>query len=126
MMNHEDRAHVIGIVDDDRRVVESIGNLLESAGYGIRLYDSGEAFLQAGAMKDIDLLVCDIRMPGMDGIELLRRVGLERPQLPVILITACSELDLTRIRGTNHRGIFRKPIDGTALIEAIEAALKPI
>lgn len=77
-------------------------------------------------MKDIDLLVCDIRMPGMDGMELLRRVGLERPHLPVILITACSELDLTRVAGTNHRGIFRKPIDGTALIEAIEAAIEPI
>ena len=126
MMNYEDRTHVIGIVDDDRRVVESVGNLLESAGYGVRLFDSGEAFLQAGAMKDIDLLVCDIRMPGIGGMELLRRVGLERPHLPVILITACSELDLTRVAGTNHRGIFRKPIAETALIEAIEAATKPI
>jgi len=126
MMNTEERACVIGIVDDDRRVVESVWNLLESAGYDVRLFDSGEGFLQAGAINDIDLLICDIRMPGMDGTELLRRLARERPRLPVILITACSDLDLTRIQGSNNRGVFRKPIDGTALIEAISAAIASV
>lgn len=123
-MNTEERAYIIGIVDDDRRVVESLGNLLESAGYCVRLFESGEVFLQTDGMNGIDALVCDIRMPGVDGIELLRRVGLKRPQLPVILITACGDIDLSKIRGTNYRGTFCKPIDATAFIEAIASALK--
>lgn len=123
-MNTEERAYIIGIVDDDRRVVESLGNLLESAGYYVRLFESGAVFLQTDGMNGIDALVCDIRMPGVDGIELLQRVGLKRPQLPVILITACGDVDPMKIRGANYRGTFRKPIDATAFIEAIASALK--
>src|SRR5690242_1394125 len=123
-MNMEARAYVVGIVDDDQRVLESVGNLVESAGHSVRLFDSGEAFLQDDAMNGIDVLICDIRMPGMDGVELLRRVGIERPQLPVILITACSDVDLTRVRMSHNGGIFRKPIDAAALIEAIASVLE--
>jgi len=123
-MNTEGRPYMIGIVDDDRRVLESVGNLLESTGYDVHLFDSGEAFLDADVIGRIDALICDIRMPGMDGITLVQRVGMERPHLPVMLITACSDVDLTAIRGVNYRGIFRKPIDAAALIEAIAASLK--
>src|SRR5882724_12328892 len=67
---------VIAIVDDDQRLRESLGNLLESAGYSVRLFDSAEALLKADAVNRIDVLISDIRMPGMDGIELQRRVGI--------------------------------------------------
>src|SRR6185437_16955695 len=124
-MNSPEWPYIIGIVDDDPRVLASLGNLLESTGYGVRLFDSGKAFLHAGAIDGIDALVCDIRMPGMDGIALLQRVGSKRPQLPIVLITACSDVDLSAIRGTNYRGLFRKPIDAAALIETLAVALKP-
>lgn len=123
-MKAEERSYIIGIVDDDRRVLESVGNLLESAGYDKRLFESGEAFLRGDAIEGVDALISDIRMPGMDGIELLQRVGTRRPQLPTILITASGLADLTAIRGTNYRGTFRKPIDAPALIETIAAALR--
>lgn len=124
-MKTAERVYIIGIVDDDRRVLESLGNLLESAGYGVRLFDSGEAFLRSNGLGGIDILICDIRMSGVDGIQLLERVGISRPKLPVILITACSDVDLSGVRGANYRGTFRKPIDAAALIEAIGSALRP-
>lgn len=122
-MNTERRPYIIGIVDDDRRILESVGNLFESAGYDVRRFASGEAFLQGDAIEGVDALISDIRMPGMNGIELLQRVSSKRPQLPVILITG-GDLDLAEIQGANYRGVFCKPIDATGLIETIAAALK--
>jgi FixJ family two-component response regulator len=123
-MKIEERPNVIAIVDDDQRVLESLGNLLESAGYSVRLFESAEAFLQADAVNDIDVLISDIRMRVLDGIDLQQRVGVKRPQLPVILITAHCDVDMARIAQPNNRGVFRKPVDAAELIRAIEAALK--
>jgi FixJ family two-component response regulator len=123
-MNIEQHPYVIAIVDDDHRVLESLGELLESAGYAVRLFDSAEAFLQADAVKEIDALISDIRMPGVDGIELQQRVGVQRPQLPVILITARSDVDLAGIPQPNNRGVFRKPVDAAELIKAVGAAVQ--
>lgn len=125
-MKMEERLYVIAIADDDHRVLESLGELLESAGYSVRLFNSAEAFLGADAVHEIDALISDIRMPGMDGIELQQRVGVMRPGLPVILITARSDVDLAGIPQPNNRGVFRKPVDGAELIKAIETALKGV
>jgi FixJ family two-component response regulator len=119
----KERRHVIAIVDDDQRVLESLGELLESADYAVRLFESAESFLQSDAMSTCDALVCDIRMPGVDGIELQRRMGSGRPQLPVILMTARSDVDFAGLRQPNNRAIFRKPVDATELLQAIERAL---
>lgn len=123
-MNIEPRPYVIAIVDDDRRVLESLGELLESAGYAVRLFDSAEGFLQADAVKEIDALISDIRMPGVDGVELQQRVGIRRPQLPVILITARSDVEPAGIPQPNNRGVFRKPVDAAELIRAVGAAVQ--
>ena len=119
-----ERTYVIAITDDDRRVLESLGELLESAGYSVRLFSSAVAFLQANAVHEIDALISDIRMPGVDGIELQQRVGIERPQLPVILITAHTDVELAGVPQPNNRGVFRKPVDARQLLNAIGAALK--
>jgi len=123
-MNSEERSYVVAIVDDDRRVLESLGELLESANYAVRLFDSAEAFLQADVLRQIDALISDIRMPGLNGVELQQRVGIVRPELPVILITARSDIDPAGIPQPNNRGVFRKPVDAAELIEAVRAALQ--
>src|SRR5712671_3355448 len=64
LMKIDERPYVVAIVDDDRRVLESLGELLESEGYAVRLFDSADAFLRADALQDIDALISDIRMPG--------------------------------------------------------------
>src|ERR1700689_4731708 len=80
--------HVVVGVDDDFRVREAIESLVESAGFAPVVFSSAEAFLQSGKLAEATCLITDVRMPGMDGIELQRRVRLERPELPIIFITA--------------------------------------
>src|SRR5271165_4717585 len=83
--------HLVVGVDDDYRVRESIESLVESAGYEALVFSSAEEFLRSGTLARAICVVTDVRMPGMDGIELQRRLRRERPELPVIFISAHSE-----------------------------------
>jgi FixJ family two-component response regulator len=112
---------IVAIVDDDPRLIGSLENLLESAGYGVRAYASAGAMLGAG-LSDIDLLITDIGMPAIDGFELRERVRMSRPDLPVFLVTGRHEIaDQVRARGIG--GFFRKPFDAQALLAAVASAL---
>jgi len=116
--------HTIAVVDDDVRVLESLENLLESAGYAVRLYASGRALINAG-VSDIDGLIADIGMPGMSGFELHDLVRPMRSALPVFLITGRQEVgddERARVRGV--AGFFQKPFDGPALLAAVAHALR--
>ena len=116
--------HVVVGVDDDFRVRESIERLVESAGYAASVFSSAEEFLQSGTLARAICLVTDVRMPGMDGIELQRCIRLDRPELPVIFISAHHD-DGTRKRALDEGavGFLYKPFDGGELLRAIEAAL---
>jgi FixJ family two-component response regulator len=115
---------VVG-VDDDFRVRESIESLVESAGYAVSVFASAEEFLKSGALVEAICLVTDVRMPGMDGVELQRRVKLERPQLPVIFISAHHD-DETRQRALDEGAVafLYKPFDAAELLAAIQAAVR--
>jgi FixJ family two-component response regulator len=116
-----DTRHVVAIVDDDPRLLESVGDLLESAGYVARGFPSATSLL-VGGVSDLDLLITDIGMPGMDGFELRDLVRKLRPDLPVFLITGRHEIaDQSRAQGIS--GFFRKPFDAQALLAAIANAL---
>jgi len=117
------REQMIAIVDDDPRVLESLENLLESAGYVVRTFSSAKALIDAG-MSDVDCLISDIGMPGMDGFELRDVVKRVRPDLPVFLITGRHEIgDQQRASAKDIAGFFRKPFDWPALLAAIDGAL---
>ena len=115
---------VVG-VDDDFRVRESVGRLVESAGYAHLVFSSAEEFLQSGTLAIANCLVTDVRMPGMNGIELQRRIRLERPYLPVIFISA-HQYDEARERALAEGAIsfLYKPFDAAELLRTIEATLK--
>ena len=116
--------HVVVGVDDDFRVRESMESLMESAGYTPRVFASAEEFLQSGTLAGAICLITDVRMPGMDGIELQRRVRRERPMLPVIFISAHSDEEIrTRALSEGAVGFLCKPFDAGELLEAVEAAL---
>src|SRR5277367_1527628 len=87
-MKQDTTKQIVVGVDDDFRVGEAIESLVESAGYAALVFLSAEEFLRSGALAEAGCLVTDVRMTGMDGIELQRRVRLERPELPVIFISA--------------------------------------
>jgi FixJ family two-component response regulator len=114
---------VVG-VDDDFRIRESIESLVESAGFAPLVFSSAEEFLQSGKLAEATCLITDVRMPGMDGIELQRRVRLERPELPIIFITAHYDDEIRRrALGGGAVEFLYKPFDGEDLLRAIDRAL---
>ena len=115
---------VVAAVDDDFRVRESIESLMESAGYTPLVFCSAEEFLQSEALREAACLITDVRMPGIDGLELQRRVRLERPELPIVFISAHVD-DETRQRALDlgARGFLYKPFDAADLLEVIAPAL---
>jgi FixJ family two-component response regulator len=115
---------IVAVVDDDLRLLESLRDLLESAGYAVRSFRSAELFLEdETALSETDCLIADIGMPLTDGFELEKRVKQARPELPVILITGRHEIaDQQRAIAQGNR-FFRKPFDGQALLAAVDQAL---
>jgi len=118
-------AFVIAVVDDDRRILESLESLLESADYGVRLFLSAKALLESGCLTDIDLLISDICMPAMDGFDLLRVVHADRPKLPIIIISGQPDM-LHRLPpiSTGPYRVFKKPFDGQELLTAVSDLLR--
>ena len=118
--------HVVAVVDDDPGILRSLASLLESADYRVRLFASGAALLDCGCLAEIDVLVSDIDMPGLDGFALLRQVHAARPDLPVVLITGYPETikRLPAQQAGNPR-VFTKPFRGSELLAAISEAVRP-
>lgn len=117
---------IAAVVDDDQRVLESLDNLLESAGFAVRLFNSGIALLGSGSLEDIDCLISDIDLPMIDGFELTRRVLAVRPELPVFLITGHQELaDRVPPSGSRPLRVFKKPFDADELLTAVVDAVGP-
>jgi FixJ family two-component response regulator len=116
--------HIVVGVDDDFRVRESIESLVESAGYTALVFSSAEQFLQSGTLASAICLVTDVRMPGMDGLELQRRVRLERPDLPVIFVSAHYDDD-TRRRALDGGAIkfLYKPFDAVELLGTVQTVV---
>ena len=119
----ESARFVVAVVDDDHRTLESLADLLEAAGYDVRLYTSAQMVWTRGGLSDIDCLISDIGMPDMDGIELRRLALSERPELPVILITGRPEVRAQYASIIERERYFEKPFDGQQLLAAIRTAL---
>jgi len=116
---------VVAIVDDDHRVLESLQDLLEAAGYTVRLFSSAATLLETGDLSGIDCVISDIGMPVVDGFELQRRVMGVRPGLPVILVTGRHEIQADdRAAISGYKTFFRKPFDGQELLTAVSDALR--
>ena len=116
---------VVG-VDDDLRIRESIARLAKSAGYTPIMFPSSEALLASGALDRADCLISDVRMPGINGLELQRRVRVEHPGLPVILISGHLD-EQVRERALREGAVafLYKPFDGEELLRVIQRALEP-
>ena len=114
----------VAVVDDDERVLESLENLLESAGYTVRRFTSAQAFLKDESFAQVDCVISDIGMPAIDGFELERLARAARPELPVILITGRQEF-IKGPQATHRMGtrILLKPVGEQELLRAISKAL---
>ena len=125
MTKENTAADFIAVVDDDCRSLESLESLLESAGYAAAVFSSAEAFLKSQAAATANCLVTDIRMPNIDGVELRRRVKCQRPELPVIFMTAHfdDEVERRAVRD-GAEGFLRKSFSGSEFLGAVRRALR--
>jgi FixJ family two-component response regulator len=111
-------------VDDDFRVRESLESLIESSGLTARVFPLAEDFLRADVLGRTSCLITDVRMPRMGGLDLQRRVRMERPELPVIFITGHHDDEVEKSAFAEGAFSFiRKPFDTGELLRAIQKAL---
>ena len=115
---------LVAIVDDDDSVRGTLQELLRSAGFPSRAFDSAEGFLASGHQQETACLITDIRMPGMSGLELQARLNAQRCRIPTIFITAHGDEEM-RFQALREGAVefLSKPFDDEVLIESIRAAL---
>ena len=117
--------HLVAAVDDDRRVRESIQSVLESAGYDAMLFGSAEEFLESGVLPRTACVIADVRLPGLHGLELQRRIRQQRARTPVIFITAHDDDDVRQQALRDGAVDFMvKPFDAAKLLENVERVVK--
>ncbi len=112
------------VVDDDQAVRDSLGMLLNSMGIECRLFDSGQAFLDAFEDDWRGCIVLDIRMPGMSGLELHARLLARASKIPVIFVTGHGDIPMA-VKAL-HDGAFdfiQKPYRDQKLLDRINQAL---
>jgi DNA-binding NtrC family response regulator len=120
-MTREDKVALI--VDDDPRFCSALERVLETFGYRGLIATSGEEGLGTLAANRVDVLLLDLRMPGMQGQEMLAQVVERHPDLPVVVVSGTSKVDdLVEVFRYNVVDFIRKPPDLDALREALERA----
>ncbi len=114
----------IALVDDDRNILTSVSIAMQSEGYVTRLYPDGEAALKALSENPADLGIFDIKMPRMDGLELLRRLR-EKSDMPVIFLTSKDEeLDEALGLAMGADDYITKPFSQRLLLARVKAILR--
>jgi two-component system response regulator ChvI len=114
----------IALVDDDRNILTSVSIALQAEGFATRVYSDGETALKALVDNPPDLAVLDVKMPRMDGMELLRRLR-EKSTIPVIFLTSKDdELDEALGLAMGADDYIAKPFSQRLLIARIRAVLR--
>jgi two-component system response regulator FixJ len=122
-MSHSGKVYVI---DDDAAMRDSLDFLLSSAGFNVRLFDSAQTFLQELPDMEAGCVVTDIRMPGIDGIELLRQLHSTSSvrKLPVIIMTGHGDVPLAvEAMKLGALDFLEKPFEDERLVRTIETVL---
>src|SRR5436309_7174654 len=114
----------IVLVDDERNILTSLGIALEAEGYKVRTYSEGASALEALAEEPADLAILDIKMPRMDGMELLRRLR-QQTDMPVIFLTSKDE-EIDELFGLKMGAddYIAKPFSQRLLVERVKTLLR--
>src|SRR6187431_1426721 len=114
----------IALVDDDRNILTSVSIALESEGYRIMTYTDGASALEGFKTSPPDLAILDIKMPRMDGMELLRRLR-QKTDMPVIFLTSKDE-EIDELFGLKMGAddFIRKPFSQRLLVERVKSVLR--
>jgi two-component system response regulator FixJ len=115
---------VVHLIDDDDGVRQSLAFLLASAGLAVRVYETASAFLEALGSLQSGCIVSDVRMPGIDGLQLQRRLQALGVRLPVIIITGHGDVSLAvEAMKAGAVDFIEKPFDDETILSAIRIAL---
>jgi two-component system response regulator FixJ len=115
----------IYVIDDDEAMRDSLSFLLDSAGFNVTLFESALNFLDALPGLDFGCVVSDVRMPGVDGIELLKRMKLGRSALPIVIMTGHGDIPLAvEALKLGALDFLEKPFEDDRLIGMVEAAIR--
>jgi FixJ family two-component response regulator len=115
---------LISIVDDDQSVREATTSLLKSNGFRAEVFSSAEEFLGSRYLDETGCLILDVQMPGMNGLELQRRLAAENCKIPIIFISAHDNQDVRKqAMRAGAVDFLPKPFSEEALLGAIRLAL---
>jgi FixJ family two-component response regulator len=116
---------LISIVDDDDALRNSLDDLIRSIGFRTEGFPSAEAFLSSNQARNTACLILDVRMPGMNGLDLQRQIVAADWRIPIIFITSHADDD-ARARALEGGAVafLYKPFREEELLDAIDAALK--
>jgi len=118
-------APLVSIVDDDASVRRSTRRLLRCSGLRAEAFASGEDFLRSEYIADTACLILDVRMPGLDGLELQRRIAETHRRIPTVFLTArASDEEERQAWRAGAANFLRKPVRKEALLDAIRAVLE--
>jgi two-component system nitrogen regulation response regulator NtrX len=117
-------AKKILVVDDQESMREMLSELLQMMGYEARAVDGGQQALQSLQETETDLVITDLNMPGMDGMELMKRIKMLYPGLPVIIITGYGTFNTERqVLSSGADGYIPKPCTINRVQETVNQAL---
>ncbi|AMV44296.1 response regulator transcription factor [Paraburkholderia caribensis] len=112
---------IVSIVDDDRSVRRATRSLVRSLGWEVRVYESGEEFLDADLILDVACIISDVQMKGITGLEMYEALLERGPAPPVIFITAFpSEATHERAMKLGAICVFSKPVDPAQIKKRLE------
>ena len=115
---------LIAIVDDDEPLREALGSVLKAAGFVIDTFGSAEEFLDSPQRRNTSCLILDVRLPGMSGIELQRRLLDANSRVPIIFVTAHGDTSLRDlVMKAGAAGFLNKPVRSDTLLKEIHAAI---
>ena len=115
---------IVHVIDDDAALRDSLAFLLGSAGLRVRSFESAQAFLQELASVEAGCVVTDVRMPGIDGLELLRLLQEMGKGLPVIVMTGHGDVPLAvKAMRLGAADFVEKPFEDEVMIASVRAAL---
>jgi two-component system, OmpR family, response regulator len=118
-----DQHHRILVIDDDLTVLTLVGSLLEDEGYSITLSSNGLEAIKLLNSVDVDLVVLDMTMPGMDGLQVCRmiRANEKFKDLPILFLTARGDItDMMEARKVGADDYLVKPVETALLLKKIE------
>ncbi len=117
---------LISVVDDDIWVRESLDSLIRSVGMEVKSFASAEEFLDSNHPRKADCLILDVRLPGMNGIELHRELMARKCRVPVVFITAHASDDRSKAEASSRWTVayLPKPFSEDELLDAVNAALQ--